>query len=156
MKYKNITSFNETVVSKNEYLKNFLENSTPLFEKPMSIAQLSFERKPLVDRHVLMCGDAAGLIHPLCGNGMAMAIHSAKIVSELVLDYFKPANQNRGQLEKKYQTHWNKTFKNRLSAGRKMQNILLNPTLSKILVPFFSKNENWAKSLIKKTHGKPF
>jgi 2-polyprenyl-6-methoxyphenol hydroxylase-like FAD-dependent oxidoreductase len=25
-----------------------------------------------------MIGDTAGLIHPLCGNGMAMAIHSAK------------------------------------------------------------------------------
>jgi hypothetical protein len=23
-----------------------------------------------------MIGDTAGLIHPLCGNGMAMAIHS--------------------------------------------------------------------------------
>jgi 2-polyprenyl-6-methoxyphenol hydroxylase-like FAD-dependent oxidoreductase len=25
---------------------------------------------------MLMIGDTAGLIHPLCGNGMAMAIHA--------------------------------------------------------------------------------
>jgi flavin-dependent dehydrogenase len=29
---------------------------------------------------MLMIGDTAGLIHPLCGNGMAMAIHSAKLL----------------------------------------------------------------------------
>jgi flavin-dependent dehydrogenase len=30
-----------------------------------------------------MIGDTAGLIHPLCGNGMAMAIHSAKLAAEI-------------------------------------------------------------------------
>ncbi len=36
---------------------------------------------------MLMIGDAAGMITPLCGNGMAMAIHSAKIATEAVHNY---------------------------------------------------------------------
>jgi flavin-dependent dehydrogenase len=39
-----------------------------------------FQQKKKLENHILMIGDTAGLIHPLCGNGMAMAIHSAKIV----------------------------------------------------------------------------
>jgi hypothetical protein len=46
-----------------------------------------------------MIGDTA-LIHPLCGNGMAMAIHSA--VSELIGDYFNDEVKSRTELEKRY------------------------------------------------------
>lgn len=49
-----------------------------------------------------MIGDTAGLIHPLCGNGMAMAIHSAKIVSELVHKYSTGEIKSRNKLEEKY------------------------------------------------------
>ena len=34
-----------------------------------------------------MAGDAAGMITPLCGNGMAMAIHSAKILTDLIIEH---------------------------------------------------------------------
>lgn len=155
-KYKDIAVFNEEVVSKNPYLKIFLQNSTPLFEKPLSIAQISFEQKPATDQHILMCGDAAGLIHPLCGNGMAMAIHSAKIASELILVYFNFENRTREWLEKSYRTQWNKTFGNRLFVGNKLQNLFLNPRISNIAVPVFSKTNGLLKTIIKKTHGKPF
>jgi flavin-dependent dehydrogenase len=35
---------------------------------------------------MLMIGDTAGLIHPLCGNGMAMAIQ-CKIAADLVIAF---------------------------------------------------------------------
>jgi hypothetical protein len=46
-----------------------------------------------------MIGDTAGLIHPLCGNGMAMAIHSAKIVW-IDWDYFNDEVKSRTELGK--------------------------------------------------------
>ena len=81
--YKNITEYQNNIVSQNPHLRSIFENSTLLFEKPLTISQISFEKKQAIENHVLMIGDTAGLIHPLCGNGMAMAIHSAKIASEL-------------------------------------------------------------------------
>jgi len=49
-----------------------------------------------------MIGILAGLIHPLCGNGMAMAIHSAKLRMELVLKYSNKTIRIQGRLEKEY------------------------------------------------------
>lgn len=154
--HKSIAVFNEKVVAQNPCLNDFLKHSNPLFEKPLSIAQVSFQPKDCVNQHILMGGDAAGLIHPLCGNGMAMAIHSAKMVSESILIYYKFENRNRHWLENNYREKWNTTFKKRLFFGNKLQSLLLNPTLSDFAVSLFSKNERFLNTIIKKTHGKPF
>lgn len=154
--HKNIAVFNQEVVAKNQHLMEFMKHSKPLFEKPLSIAQVSFQPKKCVNQHILMTGDAAGLIHPLCGNGMAMAIHSAKLASESILIYFKFENRNRHWLENNYREKWNTTFKKRLFFGNKLQSLLLNPTLSDAGVSLFSKNEGVLNTIIKQTHGKPF
>jgi flavin-dependent dehydrogenase len=65
-KYKNIADFQEQVVFKNRFLKEIFQNSEAIFEKPLSISQISFETKKPVENHILMCGDSAGMIHPLC------------------------------------------------------------------------------------------
>jgi hypothetical protein len=64
------------VLSQNPYLKEICTWSLQ-FDKPLTISQVSFEEN-CVDDHILMIGDTAGLIHPMCGNGMAMAIHMQK------------------------------------------------------------------------------
>ncbi|MGB5430119.1 NAD(P)/FAD-dependent oxidoreductase [Eudoraea sp.] len=152
---KNIENFNSTVVAKNKFLKQFLENAEPLFTEPMSIAQVSFDRKQLVEGHILMCGDTAGLIHPLCGNGMAMAIHSAKIASERIDNYFKNSEYGRSNMESDYKKEWEKAFKRRLQTGRILQSILLNPVASSFLMGAIAKSPGFIRSLIKNTHGKP-
>ena len=83
-KFKNISNFQKKVVCKNKHLKNIFEQSTSVFEKPLTISQVSFETKRPVENHIIMCGDTAGMIHPLCGNGMGMAIISAKLASNLI------------------------------------------------------------------------
>lgn len=152
-KEKNIERFNTQVVSKNPFLAHFLENATPLFDEPLSIAQISFHQKKAVENHIIMCGDSAGLIHPLCGNGMSMAIHSAKIAADLLLNYFKRKINSREELEKEYTTQWNAIFKQRLWMGRQLQSILLNETLSNSTMALFSLAPGLLHSIIKKTHG---
>ena len=85
-KYKNINAYQEEVVYKNKELKTFFKNSTLAFQAPLTISQISFDKKEPVCDHIFMIGDSAGLIHPLCGNGMAMAIHSAKIIASLLVE----------------------------------------------------------------------
>jgi flavin-dependent dehydrogenase len=70
-KHKNIQEYQQDVVSKNPHLKVILDASAMIFEKPLTISQISFEEKSAVEKGILMIGDTAGLIHPLCGNGMA-------------------------------------------------------------------------------------
>lgn len=154
-KEKNVSDFNENVVAKNPFLNNFLEKANPIFDKPITIAQISFEQKNSVENHSIMCGDTAGLIHPLCGNGMAMAIHSAKIASEYIHDYLKHKNNDRTQLESNYAKAWDTAFKQRLWMGRQLQSLLLNEGLSNLALKAVTTSPAVLRKLIKTTHGKP-
>jgi menaquinone-9 beta-reductase len=154
--YKNIEEFQSKVLYNNPHLKTILENCTMLFEKPLTISQISFEKKEAVENHILMIGDTAGLIHPLCGNGMAMAIHSAKIASELVIDFFEHKITNRKELEEKYTQEWNTHFKSRLATGRFLSKILQIEKLTAFLMLLLAIFPFLLPLIIKKTHGKPF
>lgn len=154
-KFNGIEDFNQHIVSQNPFLKDFLQNATPKFKKPLSIAQISFEKKAAVENHVLMCGDSAGLIHPLCGNGMAMAIHSAKIASDCIINYFDDTKQDRRALEKAYSRLWQDEFYSRLRMGRLVQRLLMNNTVSEATIGTIAKSEKILQTMIKRTHGSP-
>lgn len=153
-KYKNIADFQSSVMSENPHLKTIFNEMKPFFENPLTISQISFEEKKQVENHLLMLGDSAGLIHPLCGNGMAMAIHSAKIASDEV-DLFLKEKNTRNVMEQRYQNQWNKQFKNRLQTGKLLSKMLLNPKMSKFLLRILLVFPNLLPLIIKKTHGKP-
>jgi flavin-dependent dehydrogenase len=153
--FKNIDDYQEKVVSQNPHLKTIFEKSNLLFEKPLTISQICFEEKQAVENHILMIGDTAGLIHPLCGNGMAMAIHSAKIVSELIDKYFNEEIGSRNKLEEKYIQEWNFNFKKRLKMGRFLSNLLQKQKLSGVLMRILIIFPFLLPKIIKKTHGKP-
>lgn len=153
--YKNIEDYQKQVVSQNPHLKAIFENYTLLFEKPLTISQISFEKKEAVENHILMIGDTAGLIHPLCGNGMAIAIHSAKIVSELIYNYYNNEIKSRTELEKKYIQERNANFKKRLRTGRFLSNLLQKQKLSAVLMYILVLFPFLLPKIIKKTHGKP-
>jgi flavin-dependent dehydrogenase len=153
--YKNIEEFQSKIVCKNPHLKVIFENCKLLFEKPITISQISFEKKNTIENHILMIGDTAGLIHPLCGNGMAMAIHSAKIVSELIIEYLDNKISSRKELEAKYTREWNTNFKSRLATGRFLSKILRMENLAGFLMQLLAIFPFLLPKIIKKTHGKP-
>ncbi|MFC4740134.1 NAD(P)/FAD-dependent oxidoreductase [Flavobacterium ponti] len=153
-KYKDIKDFQENVLYKNKNLESIFKESQIIFKKPLTISQISFEDKPKIENHMLMIGDAAGLIHPLCGNGMAMAIHSSKISCDLVTDYLQE-KISRATLESKYQQIWNKTFQKRLNFGKFLSKLLLNSYLSKITMSILIAFPFLLPIIIKKTHGNP-
>jgi len=152
---QNISVFNDLVVAQNPYLATFLREASMEFEKPLSIAQISFEAKDPVEDHIIMCGDSAGLIHPLSGNGMAMAIHSAKIASELIHEYFIKGRTDRIELEKTYALQWQRTFGKRIRTGRRLQKLLMSPVIAEMLFSLAVLSPGILRSIIKKTHGKP-
>ncbi|ETZ23695.1 NAD(P)/FAD-dependent oxidoreductase [Pedobacter sp. V48] len=153
--YKNITDFQKQVLYKNPHLREVFENCTPLFDQPLTISQISFEKKEPVYNHIVMVGDTAGLIHPLCGNGMAMAIHSAKICAELTIQFLKGSISSRTLLEEKYKKEWNLNFKNRLAVGNLLSGIIRKEKLFAPLLNLLTKFPSILPKIIKKTHGKP-
>ncbi|PQJ76878.1 NAD(P)/FAD-dependent oxidoreductase [Polaribacter glomeratus] len=154
-KYKNIDDFQENVVFKNQFLKEIFQNTNPIFDKPLSISQISFETKKPIENHMMMCGDSAGMIHPLCGNGMSMAIQSAQIASKLILNYYEGVISSRSELEKQYLRQWNQQFKWRLKAGHFIAMLFRKDTIANILLQILRRVPFLIPMIIKQTHGKP-
>ncbi|MFY0591651.1 NAD(P)/FAD-dependent oxidoreductase [Roseivirga sp.] len=155
-KYGSIEAMEANVVRKNPYLKDIYDNSEFLFERPEVINAFSFAPKKSVEQHVLMSGDTAGLITPLCGNGMAMAIHSAKILSDCIDRNFKGNRLQRDKLEREYSSEWKTTFSKRLRVGRNTQKLFGSAITSEIAVWLMKNSKAFAYRIMKNTHGDPF
>ena len=78
-----IEEMEKNILCKNPQLKKIFAEAEFLYETPVTISQISFEQKQQVEQHVLMIGDAGGMITPLCGNGMSMAFQSAELRSSI-------------------------------------------------------------------------
>ncbi|WP_367277931.1 NAD(P)/FAD-dependent oxidoreductase [Winogradskyella sp.] len=154
-KYKDMEQFRQSVIFKNDALKAIFSSSTLEFQKPLTISQISFETKRPVENHMLMCGDSAGMIHPLCGNGMGMAIRSAHLASNLVIDYFQNKIKTRSELEHMYSKSWEKTFKLRLKAGHIIAYLFRQDWLAPKLLVLLRSLPFLVPYIIRMTHGKP-
>ncbi|RYY53924.1 MAG: NAD(P)/FAD-dependent oxidoreductase [Chitinophagaceae bacterium] len=150
-----IKNFQQNVLNRNRFLKEVLERSTILGQGPISVGQLSFASQPAVQDHMLMIGDTAGLIHPLCGNGMAMAVGSAKLSCELVVGYLRDGLINRREMETGYQKAWKDAFGGRMWAGRMLSGLGKSTVLQGLAMEAVGRFPLLLKKMIESTHGKP-
>jgi flavin-dependent dehydrogenase len=82
-----------------------------------------FGKKTIVDNGMFMAGDAAGVIAPLTGDGIGMAVQSAKLISSLLAEQ-KNRKYSRNELEEIYLSEWNKLFLNRIRTAIFIQKLL--------------------------------
>ena len=153
--YKDIDTFQEEVVFKNTALKDLFHKTKAEFKQPLTISQISFKTKAPVENHILMCGDTAGMIHPLCGNGMGMAIRSAQLASHLIIDYLQGKIESRESLETSYTKLWYKTFRFRLKVGHTIAFLFRQDWLAPSLLSVLSWFPFLVPQIIKMTHGNP-
>ena len=106
--------------SQNRHLHDWFAQAAPVYPEWLSIAQVPFVGKTSVEGDLLLAGDAAGMIAPLAGDGMAMALHSGKLAA-LLIDRYLAAELTAPELKKTYVRTWNATFSARLRLGRVLQ-----------------------------------
>ena len=145
----------KTILAQNPHLEKIFAESKFLFDEPITISQISFDKKTLVENHVLMTGDAAGMITPLCGNGMSMALHASKIVFHQINLYLE-GRISRAEMEEQYSRQWNHEFSRRLKMGRLIQSLFGNKLLTNSFIGLVKPFPAVANFLIRKTHGAPF
>ncbi len=150
-----IKQMESTVLAKNPHLGKIFSTAVFEFEQPITISQISFDRKTLIEDHVLMIGDAAGMITPLCGNGMSMAMHGSKMAAMQMHD-FLTKKISRNEMEKRYGSAWHKAFSGRLKTGRMIQSLFGKPTTTNLFVRAMKPFPFLVKQLIRKTHGELF
>jgi menaquinone-9 beta-reductase len=116
-----------------------------------SLSQISFAIKDKFDRDLFMIGDAGGMITPLCGDGMAMALRSAELAVPFVVRFLESGLTD---FKRQYEAAWNQEFKARLQLGRLIHNGFIRPHLANVgikacnLIPALG---NW---IIRSTRGK--
>ncbi|HET9744825.1 MAG TPA: pyridine nucleotide-disulfide oxidoreductase, partial [Chitinophagaceae bacterium] len=145
----------QTILSANPHLKKIFSGCQMLWREPVTISQISFDKKDLVHEHVLMTGDAAGMITPLCGNGMSMALHASKIAAEQIREFLKK-QISREEMERNYADKWNKLFANRMKAGRLLQKLMLNRWLIRYTIRVGKAFPGILRFMIRQTHGRSF
>ncbi|MBT8243654.1 MAG: NAD(P)/FAD-dependent oxidoreductase [Winogradskyella sp.] len=154
-KHKDIETFQRDVMFNNSELKIIFQNTKAEFDKPLTISQISFETKDPIENHMIMCGDTAGMIHPLCGNGMGMAIRSSQLASQLIIDYLEGKIETRQILEERYKKQWRNTFSLRLKAGHIIAYLFRQDWLAPKLLTVLRVFPFLVPKIIKMTHGKP-
>jgi flavin-dependent dehydrogenase len=147
-----IRKMEENTLFRNHFIREAFADATLLYHKPLTISQISFSKKEQVEDHILMVGDAAGMIAPLCGNGMSMALHAARIAVPLVSRFLKNG-LSREAMEQSYQQQWNAAFARRLSTGRMIQTLFGNERMTNFSVRFLSHFPGLVDRIIRRTHG---
>jgi flavin-dependent dehydrogenase len=74
-----------------------------------------------------MIGNAAGEAHPIIAEGITMAMHSARLLCELLIGRQQEVGAGRElpSIAREYSASWRKNFSSRLYAGALFANLAL-------------------------------
>lgn len=150
-----IRKMENEILMANPFLRDIFSRARFLFNEPVVVSQVSFEKKKQVENHILMLGDCAGVVAPLSGNGMSIALHTGKIAF-ITIKSFLRHELNRAEMELQYTREWKSNFNKRLFVGRILQKLSGREMQTELLVTFVKTFPWLAKKIIKGTHGKPF
>ncbi len=126
-----LTSIRSYLSQHNAYLARRLEKLRATESDLLSVSQVPFCGKAAFERGIFLVGDAAGVIAPLAGDGQAMALQSAEMLSRLFLA--SPDTSNH-QLGSRWQRIFRRKYALRLALGRRLQEGLLKPRSANLLV----------------------
>jgi flavin-dependent dehydrogenase len=157
-----VQALEANVVRQNKFLDTVWAESDFLYDKPEVINEISFAPKEQVVQGVWLVGDAAGLITPLCGNGMAMAIRGGRLAADLLLEQgglkakTSPSRTERTALEHFYSSKWRQLFGTRLWAGRRLQALMGRSAPTEFAVGLLVASPALLQRVVRLTHGEPF
>lgn len=121
-------AFVETIRAEEPGLEKLYASHVPAQEGFLSSEPVIFRARSAVEGGVFMIGDASGVIDPLTGNGMAMAIQSALLAAPMLLRLVEsPAL--RPQIENEYRTTHRAFFAPRIAWSRSVAMLLSRPRL---------------------------
>ena len=121
-------AFVETLRAEETRLEELYASHEPAQEHFLSSEPVIFRARSAVEGGVFMIGDASGVIDPLTGNGMAMAVQSALLVAPLVLRLLERLD-DRAAIEHEYRERHRAFFAPRIRWSRTVAALLSRPRL---------------------------
>lgn len=132
----------EAMSSRSPSLRRRLEALVP--EGPPSAVARVRIPAPETPRSLAL-GDAAGMIAPLCGDGQAMALESALLLSDLM------GRTEAPRLAGEWSRAWSRRFAARIRVGRALQSLLLRPWGAELAVGLVNLYPPAARRLLQAT-----
>ncbi len=117
-----------------------------------AVSQVPLMAKEQFVNDVCMIGDAAGMIAPLCGDGMAMALDAADLVVPLADDVLS-GHRSPETFREAYQPHWHAQFGTRLRLGRWIHAAAFRPFVATALLHTCRMAPPLTRWLIRATRG---
>ncbi len=122
----------------------------------LATANVQFTAREPVDEMaktgVLRVGDAAGYIHPLTGDGMAMAARGGELAAAVIGAQLQGSlsTQDAARL---YGAAWRREFPSRLKWGDVLGEALLCPALAAPMIKFLGRTPRLTSTLMRATRG---
>lgn len=142
----------ESLLRNNNYLKERLNSIRTGDLEFHAASQLSFRSQTIVVRDVFMVGDAAGMIAPMCGDGMAMAIQGAALLAPLV-EAFLGGRLEADRLKSLYKRAWYARFSHRMWLGRLLHHGFMSNGISELGVRICRTSPGVGQFLVSATRG---
>ena len=137
----------------NPVLADRLSKMTRVQSSLNGLSQISLDIKPKFVRDVCQIGDTAGMITPLCGDGMAMALRSAELAVPFAVGFLK-GKCSEVEFKRGYESAWNREFWLRLRVGKLMHQAFIQPSLADIGVGLCDRLPNLGAWIIQSTRGR--
>ena len=120
-------TFVDTIRAEERPLDDLYARHTPAQEGFLSSEPVIFRARSAVEESIFMIGDASGVIDPLTGNGMAMALQSALVAAPFIAAILDGGNRQRA--EDGYRSRHAEIFGRRIGWSRRVAFLLSRPGL---------------------------
>jgi len=146
------TGMLEQALYKNPALRERMSGLSRASERFEAVSQVPLMPKEQFVNDVCMIGDAAGMIAPLCGDGMAMALSAADLVVPLADDLLS-GSRSPAAFRSAYETQWQRQFGRRLRLGRWVHAAAFRPAATRALLATCRVLPPLSRWLIRATRG---
>ncbi len=152
-KYKSTENVERELLYGNPWMHSLLTEGEAMWKRPMAVANFQLGRKPWSEMDICPAGDAAAMIPPASGNGMAMALRSGQILGEAVI-YALQNQSSRAELTSRYQASWEKSFGRRMWYGRYIHTLFQHHRMANWAARLLRYWPSMLHPVIRATHGK--
>lgn len=122
----------------NPALGRRLAGLVPADSSPLTVSQMPFSKKEPAKDGMVYIGDAAAMIAPLCGDGMAMALESGILAVECMSGLGGPSDQfsagQKSAVASRWEAAWSERFSTRLKTGRVLQRAVYSSWMAEPLM----------------------
>jgi flavin-dependent dehydrogenase len=119
-------AFVEEIRREEPHLDAMYQRFEPAQDAFLSSEPVIFRARSAVEEGIFMIGDASGVIDPLTGNGMAMAIQSAVLAAPFVM---AAVAGDRHRAEREYRQRHHDFFARRIAWSRRVAFFISRPAL---------------------------